>query len=316
LNDELYQLCLKSSREYNRVDGFWDELAKNWGYDNTEKMRSAYRREREKRNDYFPNKTFDSDEYRVIVFDIETLPLKAYAWDVWKQDLNPSQIIDDWVMLSWASKDLMRGEVRSDILTPKEARKRNDRRIVESLWEEFNNASILIGQNIVDFDIPKANTRFLYHGMIPPSPYRTVDTLKILKYNFRFSYNRLDYINTQLGLTPKMSNDGFPLWVKCADGDQKSLDDMSDYNRQDILSGEELYLAVRAWDTRHPNIGLFYDDLEKRCKNCGSTSLEKLGKSYQTALGIYDCLRCNNCGAVGRKAKNKTSKVKRDSLLR
>jgi hypothetical protein len=316
LNDELYQICLKSSREYNKVDGFWDDLANTWGYTNTEKMRSSFRREREKRNDYFPEKTFDADKYPVVIFDIETLPISAFVWDVWKQDINPPQIINDWVILAWASKNLMSNEVRGDILTSKEAKKRKDKRIVKSLWEEFNHASILIGQNIVNFDIPKSNTRFLYHGLPPPTPYRTIDTYRILKYNFRFSYNRIDYVNRQLGLTPKVDNEGFPLWVGCSEGNQDCLDKMAEYNRGDIHSNEELYLTLRPWDNRHPNIGLFFDDVESRCRNCGSTDLVSLGELYYTSLGAYESLRCNACGAIGRKAQNKKSKKLRDNLLR
>jgi uncharacterized protein YprB with RNaseH-like and TPR domain len=317
LEEELYKECLEESRGYNGVTGFWDELATEHGYDNSEALRSVFRRERKKRNDVYLSKTFNSDEHRVVIFDIETLPLKGYVWDVWKQNILPPQLIDDWVMLSWAAKDLMRGEVRSDVLTPKEAVKRNDKRIVESLWKEFENASILVGHNIVEFDIPKSNTRFLYHGVKPPSPYRTIDTLKILKANFKITYNRLDYVNRFLGLTQKMSNDGFPLWDKCSHGDPAALEEMSIYNKQDVLAQEELYLAVRAWDGSHPNIGMYFDDTKTRCANCGSKRLKVLdGHPYNTPLGTYDSLRCKDCGAIGRRAQNKESKEKRDNLLR
>jgi uncharacterized protein YprB with RNaseH-like and TPR domain len=317
LEDELYRKCLLESRQYDGISPFWDDLATASGYDNSEALRSAFRRERERRNDKNLVKTFDSDKHRVVIFDIETMPLKGYVWDVWKQNILPSQLIDDWVILSWAAKDLMRGEVRGDVLTPKEALKRDDERIVDSLWEEFDDASILIGHNIVDFDVPKSNTRYLFYGKNPPSPYRTIDTLKILKYSFRMTYNRLDYVNSFLGLTQKMANDGFPLWDKCSRGDPDALEEMSMYNKQDILAEEELYLAVRAWDNRHPNIGLFFDDTKTRCKHCGSDNLKILdGHPYTTPLGTYDSLRCGNCGAVGRRAYNNDSKVKRASLLR
>ena len=316
MEDKLYRECLFQSNRYNGVDSFWQELAEGSGYKNAERLRSSFRREREKRLDFAPQKALNLDSHDVVIFDIETLPLKAYVWDTWKTNIYPNQLIEDWVLLSWAAKDLMRDEVRSDILTPKEAKNRDDSRIAKSLWEEFDNASILIGHNIVDFDIPKSNTRFLFNELKPPAPYRTVDTLKILKYNFRFTFNRLDFINTSLGLTPKMTNDGFPLWAACSEGDIESLDLMTHYNQQDVLSEEELYLAVRGWDNKHPNLGLFFDDATNRCKNCGSTSLNLLGTPYRTSLGEYQSKRCNDCNAINRCAKSLTSKLKRESLLR
>jgi len=316
LDEIIYRDCLYYSNRYNGVDGFWDELAEKHNYSTSEQIRSAFRREREKRQENFPQKAVNIDSHDVVIFDIETLPLKVYSWDTWKTNIYSNQLIEDWVILSWAAKDFMREEVRSDVLTSKEAKKRDDKRIVESLWKEFDNASILIGHNIVNFDIPKSNTRFLFHGMKPPSPYRTVDTYKILKYNFRFTYNKLDWINATLGLTPKMDNDGFPLWAKCSEGDAESLDNMVSYNCQDVLSQEELYVAVRAWDNRHPNVGLFFDDAQSHCKNCGSESLEILDQPYRTSLGEYQAKRCLGCGAINRSAKNEKSKKQRDLLLR
>jgi len=316
LEEELYQSCLLHSNRYNKIDGFWDDIAKENGYDNTERLRSAFRREREKRQDFSPQKTINVNSHDVVIFDIETLPLRAYAWKTWKENISPDQLIDDWIIVSWAAKDFMMAEVRSQVLTPKEAKKRNDKRIVQGLWEEFNNASILIGHNIVDFDIPKSNTRFLYYGMKPPSPYRTVDTYRILKYNFRFTFNRLAFVNKTLGITQKLDNDGFPLWVKCSEGDTKSLEDMSGYNQGDVLAQEELYTAVRGWDNRHPNIGLFFDDCKKHCKNCGSEKLILLDQPYRTNLGEYQSKQCQECGAINRESKNLKSKEEREKLLR
>jgi len=316
LDERLYTDCLKHSNRYNKVDGFWEDLATRNGYKNVEKLRSEFRRERDRRESFAPQKTIGLDSHHVVIFDIETLPLRAYAWKTWKEDIGPAQLIDDWIICSWAAKDLMLGEIRSQCLTPREALKRNDKRIVSGLWKEFDSSSILIGHNINEFDIPKSNTRFLYYGMKPPSPYRTIDTLRILKYNFAFTYNRLNYVNGVLGLTEKVDNEGFPLWAKCSEGNLKALKLMEQYNQGDILSEEELYLAVRAWDNRHPNIGMFYENNASRCKNCGYEDLVILGQPYYTNLGEYQSRRCNNCGAINRVSKNSTSKAKRESLLR
>jgi len=315
LEDDIYLDCKEQSDNYDKVTPFWNSLALKYGYDDAERLRSAFRLERRNRGDDL-EKPSNPENFNVVIFDIETLPLKSYTWGVWKQNISPVQLIDDWVMLSWASKDLMRGEIRSQIMTPKEALARDDKRISEGLWTEFDRANILIGHNATDFDVPKAKTRFLFHGMLPPSPFRIIDTLKIAKYNFRFTYNKLGYLNDYLGITRKLDNEGFALWQKCANGDPEALATMLEYNEGDIGSSEELYLALRAWDDRHPQIGLYFDDVETRCRNCGSTNLKNLDKPYTTNLGVYQSVRCNNCGAIGRRPTNKLSKEKRMALLR
>jgi hypothetical protein len=317
VENELYKECLERSRSYDRRNSFWPELAEKHGYENTERLRKAFRDERDRRNDKVSFSTFDVEKYPVVVFDIETLPMRGSFWSPKTEYISPAQVQDDWILLSWAAKDLMSGEVRSEILTPREAVKRNDKRIVGGLWNEFNRASIMIGHNIRSFDIPMANTRFISLGLKPYAPFRTVDTYIIATKNFRFSYNRMAWICKQLGLREKIENDGFPLWLDCADGKQDALDEMQKYNIGDVQSGQELYLTLRPWDRSHPNIGLFYDDVQNgHCKNCGSTSLVKLDKPDFTPTGVYTAKRCGECGAINRVAKSNTSKAKRESLLR
>ena len=125
MDDRLYQECLFNSNRYNGVNGFWDDLAERNFYQNGERLRSAFRRERSRRQEDSPKKSINFNSHDVVIFDIETLPLKAYAWSTWKTNISPNQLIDDWVMLSWAAKDFFGDEVRSDVLTPKEAKNRD-----------------------------------------------------------------------------------------------------------------------------------------------------------------------------------------------
>jgi hypothetical protein len=317
LQNKLYLECLELSRSYDKVNPFWGDLARKNGYNNPEALRSAFRRERTRRNEDPAQTRITQTKKRVVLFDIETLPMVSYHWGVWNENISTKQLIHDWCLLSWSAKDLMREEVRSDIMTVDEALGRDDERITRSLWQEFEDASILIGHNIVDFDVSRSNTRFLYYGMNPPSPYLTIDTLKIMKYNFSMTWNKLGYINQFLDLeNKKYTNDGFSLWKGCAEGEQSALDEMLYYNKQDVFGLEDLYMSVRAWDTRHPNIGLYFDDAETRCKICGSKDLTYLDKPYQTKVALYQAVRCKECGAIGRKKDNLLSKASKDSLLR
>lgn len=67
----------------------------------------------------------------------------------------------------------------------------DDSKLIEDLWKLFDEADIIIGHNINSFDIKKANTRFIENGLMPPSNYQTIDTLRVAKKYFGFTSNKL-----------------------------------------------------------------------------------------------------------------------------
>ena len=111
------------------------------------------------------------DEAKILIFDIETAPLKAWVWNRWKQDVHLEQTISEWFMICWSAKWLGSEEVMGDCLTPHEILKEDDSRITESIWDLINEADIVIAHNGDNFDLPKLNSRFIVNGLVPPSTY-------------------------------------------------------------------------------------------------------------------------------------------------
>lgn len=253
---------------------------------------------------------------KILILDIETMPAKAFIWDVWKQNIQPAQIISDWFIVTWAAKWLFEDAVYSGALTSSEAKKQNDKRIMNSLWTLLNEADIVIAHNGKKFDCPKINTRFLLHRMMPPSPFIIIDTLKHYQQNFAFLHNKLDYLNMKLQLPRKEETGGFELWASCYDGDQKALDKMLHYNIGDVRILESNYLILRPWIRPHPNVALHVlDEKQHRCPTCGSADLKDEGKNYHTTVNVYGLIRCNNCGASSRKRLSSVSVKQRRHLL-
>src|SRR5680860_822171 len=89
---------------------------------------------------------------RILLFDIETLPMWIRVWGLYKQRPNIKQIVKDWIVLSWSAKWLDGTEMMSDILTPKEIKDRDDSRICKSIWKLIDEASIIIAHNCNRFD--------------------------------------------------------------------------------------------------------------------------------------------------------------------
>lgn len=242
---------------------------------------------------------------KVLVFDIETLPMEVYSWRIGnKLSVNHNNILKEWSVLSWSAKWLYDSEIMSDCVTPEEAINREDGRVCQSLWELFNEADVLIGHNGRNFDVRKMNARFIYHEMLPPSPYEVIDTYKDITRVAAFTSFKQDYLTKFFQLEEKLSTD-FELWHRCAIGEQEALDEMLEYNKHDVMGLEELYITLRPWMTRHPSMNLFYPDTDgKRCSKCASTDVELMTELYPTPSGRYRMYRCNKCGGMGRMGKN------------
>jgi hypothetical protein len=258
---------------------------------------------------------------KILIFDIETAPMRSYTWGMWKQNVGTNQVISDWFMLTWSAKWLFAEDTMSGALTPDEAIDQDDERITRQIWDLLNEADIIVAHNANKFDVRKLNTRFLKNGLNPPMPYQVIDTLDHLRKRFSFSSNRLDYVNKELGIGRKMDTGGFELWDGCIRGDQESLDHMERYNIIDVEILEETYLKLRPWINPHPNIGLFIEDDVETCPSCGSTHIAWGGTPYTTSVNRFESFRCNDCGSVGRSRKSlagekKTAKTPTTSVAR
>tara|TARA_R110000824_G_scaffold313393_1_gene500225 strand:+ start:1951 stop:2850 length:900 start_codon:yes stop_codon:yes gene_type:complete len=229
---------------------------------------------------------------KILIFDIETSLMKVFVWGLYKQYIPPTNIIADWYVISWAAKWLYDETVFSDVLTPKESKNGDDARALKSMWKLLDEADIVIAHNGDKFDLRKLNWRFINNKMHPPTPYRSIDTLKIARKEFAAPSYKLDFLTKNFGMREKIKTD-FGLWVKCMEGDKDSLDEMSTYNKQDVVALEDLYLKIRPYIKNHPNIGVLADmDI---CSNCGSEHIEETDSVYLTSANKFLVYRCRGC---------------------
>lgn len=249
---------------------------------------------------------------KILIFDIETSPLRAYIWSRWKQNIYLDQTISEWFMLSWSAKWLFSPEVMSDRLTGAEALAEDDSRITGSIWKLIDEADIVVAHNGLSFDEKKLNARFLLNNLPPTSPYQSVDTKVIAAKQFGFSSNKLDALAGYFGFKVKLDTD-FSLWDRCMKGDDESIKYMEEYNRHDVELLEEVYLRLRPWIKAHPNVALYVESTEPVCANCGGTHLSYVG-NYYTQTGRYETYRCD-CGALNRMRKSTIAKDVSKSLM-
>ena len=230
---------------------------------------------------------------RILLLDIETSPNVGYSWGKYEQTI--IEFIEPWYLLSYAYKWLGKPtQVKALCDYPKyKPSHNNDLNLVKDLWKLLDEAEIVVAQNGDAFDFKKINTRFIHHRMEPPSPFKTIDTLKIARDRFGFNSNKLDDLGKDLNEGEKLKHLGFPLWKGCMSGDKKCWATMKRYNKRDVDLLEKIYLRFRPFARGHPNMGVYHDKYV--CPRCQSTHLIHSGM-YTNRTGKFYRLKCTDCG--------------------
>jgi uncharacterized protein YprB with RNaseH-like and TPR domain len=191
----------------------------------------------------------------------------------------------------------------------------DDKKILEGIWKLLDEADVVITQNGIKFDSKKLNARFVMHGMKPPSSYKHIDTLRIARKHFAFTSNKLEYMTDKLCKKYKKlahgKFPGFAMWKACLAGNQAAWKEMEKYNKYDVLSLEELYTVLQAWESSI-NFDAYTDDLTHTC-SCGHKKFRNKGYAY-TSAGKFNRYQCLECGKESRGKENLLIKAKRQSM--
>ena len=251
---------------------------------------------------------------KILLFDIETSPIKGYLWSKWQNGINDEDIIQDWSILCFSAKWLFEDEIMSFKLTKKELKTLDDSRIVKELWKLLDESDIVIGHNGKRFDIKKSNTKFLKYNLLLPSSYSVIDTLLHARSKFAITSNKLDYLGEYLGVGKKIATPK-GMWRKVVEGDYDMLLKMAEYCDGDVRLLENVYLTMRPYIQPHPNIGIYIEDNVEACTCCGSQNIINTGKSYVTTVNSYNLLRCGDCGSLMRSKISNLTLGKRKKIL-
>lgn len=252
---------------------------------------------------------------KILLFDLESAATISAHFGRFKVNIGQDNVIKEggW-LLSSAYKYLGQEEIKSAIVTPKQAVECNDLKVVIDLWDAIEDSDIVVGHNSKGFDWPLFKARCIYHGLPAPKKVKVIDTLELVK-EFKFNSNKLGSLAKQLDLQHKIETRGISLWIDCGNGCESSLREMQEYNIGDIATLEELYLKLRSYSTKHPNTALYYNDNAMRCNVCGSTNVAETGNLVYTNLSKFSEFACGDCDARFRGRESLTTKEKRSKLL-
>lgn len=230
---------------------------------------------------------------KILFWDIENAPNRSFTWGKWKQ--NVIAFDSEWYLLSFSVKWLG-GKQITKCLADYEGYKPNsedDKALTEELWTYLDAADILVAHNGDKFDTKKVFTKFIEHGLMPPKPAKSIDTLKVARRRFAFNSNKLDDLGRRLGVGRKLQHNGFELWLGCMNGDPKAWSVMKKYNSQDVRLLQSVYEKLLPYIDNHPNVTVMAEK-EYGCRNCGSKNIHSRGRQF-TSTGFRNRYQCNDC---------------------
>lgn len=228
-----------------------------------------------------------------LFYDIETSYNIVKSWRVgYNLSLQPEDIIKERAIITIAYK--WEGEEDVTVLSWD---KGCDKKIIEDFVKVMAEADEMVGHNLDRYDTKFIMGRALKHGIPALPKYQSTDTLKLAKKHFMLNSNKLDYIAQYLGIGHKTKHRGMPMWDDIIlRNDSKALEEMIEYNVQDVFLTEQVYHKLMEYSLPKVNHASKQTGDKHTCPQCGSDHAE-LHKTYISGTGtktrLMNCLNCS-----------------------
>ena len=228
-----------------------------------------------------------------LFYDIETSYNIVKSWRIgFNINLNMEDIIQERAIITIAYK--WEGEKDVTVLSWD---KGCDKKIIEDFVKVMSEADELVGHNVDRYDTKFIMARALKHNISVLPKYQSTDTLKLAKKHFMLNSNKLDYIAQYLGIGHKTKHRGLEMWDDIIlRNDSKALEEMIEYNVQDVFLTEQVYHKLMEYSLPKVNHASKQTGDKHTCPQCGSDHAE-LHKTYISGTGtktrLMNCLNCS-----------------------
>ena len=155
---------------------------------------------------------------------------------------------------------------------------------------------MVIGFNNDKFDNRWINARALKHDLDVNVFVKSFDIMKQAKRLFRLPGYSMNYIAKYVGVETKLQHTGLAMWEAIQTGSKreakKAMKLMVEYNIQDIIVTEQVYLRLRKYMKNPIHLGVIQGKSKSTCPVCGSDNIKHI-KSTVTAAGtIQHIMKC------------------------
>lgn len=226
----------------------------------------------------------------VLFADVESAPIVAHVWQLRDVTVGLNQIVKDPELIGVGYS--RNGAKAGYLSTFKEGREG----MLQGTWNLLDWAQVVVGWNSTSFDLPWIRGEFAREQMPTPSPYKSLDLMRVCRRAYRFPSFKLDYVAGVLLGEHKLSTGGHELWVRCLEGDPKAQALMSRYCRRDVDLLPPLFEHLKPYFPAAINFALLDGVESLACRTCGKADqLIHRGTAHtsQRSYPQYYCKRCN-----------------------
>lgn len=248
---------------------------------------------------------------KVLILDIERLPAWTKPLPIWDMKglrykyLTPADI-DTWSRTFCHAYKWLGERTVSWMAEWEEGGRRG---FLERTSELLQEADLIVGHNMRDFDLPHLTGELILENLPVPALPKVFDTLRTMQKHGNLENNQLDTLDKRFGFRGKTDKYRIDMATAAANGDVKQQQRIIRYAQGDIRATERVYLRLRP--VGNINLGLFADDPTRPvCPKCESTKVQRRGYATKNALR-YPRYQCQSCGgwATGRSAVKEAGSV-------
>jgi len=196
-----------------------------------------------------------------------------------------------------------------DVIRLAEWDKGGRNRFLRSVYQLLCDADIVVGHNIDGADIPWLKGDLfvprighpLRPRFRPLPPFKTVDTLKVLRREFKTGvpFKSLAAFCQIVGLPGKTDHYDREAMERAVAGSREDRERLVEYCAGDVIATEWLYDWQRPHIKNHPAVFVDGQDRLMTCRACGGET-KPIAKRYVADVFTYTVRRCVRCGWHGR----------------
>lgn len=239
---------------------------------------------------------------KTLYVDIENSPNVADVWGLWDQNVGLAQLRESSRIIGVGYRWSHQKRAKFVSIYDAETGLLNDGiEMLQLIRDLYDDADIVVTYNGNSFDNKHLNAAWAVHDIDPPSPVISIDLYRVVKANFKFPSNKLDYVASRLVGDHKVANTGHLLWRQCLDHDvdpqvrKRAWSLMARYCRKDVDLLVPLHAKLTPWLPQSVNVSVIGSQpLQNACPKCGSEDVQSRGYMY-TRTRAYRRYLCKVC---------------------
>ena len=242
---------------------------------------------------------------RILILDVERLDgiTQQHYWD--RGDLKNRYVHYETVIRQPRTTIVCaKWYDQPDVIRLAEWDKGGRKTFLRKIHRLMSEADIIVGHYIDNADVPWLKGDLHIEAGLPPlPPFKTVDTLKVLRREFKSGapFKSLDAFTQIVGVPSKTDRYDREAMERAVT--EKSIEDrdrLTNYCAGDVVATQWLYDWLRPHIKNHPALFVDGEHALNVCNRCGSAETLPCSRRYVANILSYQMLKCAGCKSYRR----------------